>query len=367
MQNVIFGASMVGEKFLFYHYNEIEIKCFFDNYRYGEIWKYEIVKPFYSKNYFIIVATDRYLEVRKQLIELGYKEFENFIPYQLYKKKMAVMHGNCHMYAIKQYMAASVDFNQEYGFYPFPLIYEIPREFDYRDVLYHCDLFLHQSIRKRNCYGEEYSSDNLLQYVSDKCQVVSVPNLYGMPKCFFPQMDMSKREEYQGGFQFIAGHDKNIQKWIEEKVSLQKIKDLIKNRGGVYKKKDILILWDEFKNKLITREKEWDIKISDFIFENFREEKLFYDTNHISDFLVRELASRILKFIGYTENPNYNGFSLDQWETYIYKDVVDALGLQFNQNEMRRGRPETLLDHGVICGEEYIENLYGWEMFYRTI
>lgn len=363
-KNVAFGASTLGEKFLFYQYKEIKIECFFDNYRYGEICGYKIKKPYYDEAYFIIVTTDRYLEVRKQLIHLGYEEFRDFIPYQMYKKKMAIIYGNCHMRAVKQYLETNTEFNKQYGIYPFPMIQEIPANFEYDKILPHCDLFLHQAIRIENIYGEEFSSENFIRYISDKCRFVALPNLYGMPKCFFPQIDLSVRRNVRDGFQYTIGRDKNIVQWINQNVSLIEIKKYIKDCGGVYEKKDILLLWTQFKEKLLDREKEWDVKISDYIFANYKDDKLFYDPNHISDVLVREIAIRTLKVLGYNgEVEDRCPLLLDTWETYIYKDVMDALELRFDQNHLRRCIRKISLNGKATDSDEYIENLYKWEMF----
>lgn len=368
MENILFGAAMIGEKFLFYHFKELKIKFFFDNYRQGEMRGYEIKKPYYDEKYFIIVTTNRYLEARTQLLGLGYKEFQDFIPYQIYKKEMVVMHGNCHMCAVKQYLETNIEFNRRYGIYPFPSIQEIGKNFDYKKILSHCDLFLHQAIRKENFFGEELSSENFIKYTSEKCCSIALPNLYGMPKCFFPQLDMSerRRRDIGSGFQYTIGHDKNIIKWIEENNSVEEVKKYIRDDGGVYSKEEILLMWSQFKVTLLNREKEWDIKISDYIFEHYKRKKLFYDPNHISDFLAREIAVRLLKALGYTEKiADIHPLMLDTWETYIYMDVMEALDLKFDQKYMRSCCRETSLNGRIVESDEYIENLYKWEMFCR--
>lgn len=362
MKNIIFGASLTGEKFLFYHYKELEIEFYFDNFRQGEVFGYEVKKPYYNKEYFIIVATNTYLENRKQLLELGYEEFENFIPYQLFKKKMVVMYGNCHLYAVKQYLEQNAEFSKEYGFYPFPMIQDLEMDFQFKEIFLRCDLVLHQSIRKGNRYGEKYSSENILRLLPKNCQVISLPNLYSLPKCFFPQLDMDF--ELKCSFKYILGHDKNVINWIKQGASLEEIKGYIKENGGVYSKEEILLMWNDFRKKLLNREKEWDIKISDYIFENYRNKKLFYDPNHISDFLVREIASRTLKYLGYRTNIDGKGLILDVWETYIYKDVINALDLRFDQEFLRNNRQETLINKYCIKCDEYIENLYNWEKYF---
>lgn len=103
---------------------------------------------------------------------------------------MAVAYGNCHMEAIKKYLEYHKDFSEEYGFYPFLSIQIMRAGFQYNEILSHCELFLHQSIRKDNQYGEQYASEVMLKCLHETCKVLSVPNLYGLPKYLFPQIIM---------------------------------------------------------------------------------------------------------------------------------------------------------------------------------
>lgn len=87
---------------------------------------------------------------------------------------MAIAYGNCHMEAIQAYLERHKEFSAEYGFYPLPKIYELKRINEYRNVFQVCNLFLHQSIRKNNVYGEEYSSENVLSYLDKKCAIIVI-------------------------------------------------------------------------------------------------------------------------------------------------------------------------------------------------
>ena len=223
---IIFGAGKNGERVVYQHYKDINISCFWDNIKTGELLGYPIEKPEAGRNAYIIVAAMSYLEIREQLLQMGYREFEDFIPHQIFRKKIAVAYGNCHLEAIKKYLERHKEFDAIYGFYPFPMIqiWKTTKE-NLMDVLSRCALFIHQSIRKDNGYGEKYASEYLLQYIPKTCEVIAVPNLYGLPKYLFPQLNYVKLTLHGNWYPFFV--DENMVEWIKEGKSLHDIKNIL--------------------------------------------------------------------------------------------------------------------------------------------
>lgn len=360
---VLFGAGKMAEKFIYQYFGEVKIHCFWDNWKIGKFLDYQVERPKYCKDYFIIVTSISYLEIREQLISMGYLEFHDFIPASLYKRKMAVVYGNCHIDAIKLYLECHKEFCLEYGFYPFPMIQEIKEiNIDYEKILSHCDLFFHQSIRKDNVYGEDFSSERMLRYLKNTCRVISVPNLYGLPKYLFPQIDVHYK--WQKGFFCPFFIDINVVRWLKSGISKETIKKYILG-GGVYSKTKILTMWEDFKFKIYKREQEWDIKISDYIFDNYKKERLFCDINHITSKTAKEIALRILKYLGFNNKILLELPMMDNMETIIYKDVKDALGLEFEDYVIRKYSFGSIsLNSYEMNAEEYINQLYQFTRFY---
>ena len=81
---IIFGAGAIGEKFIYQYFDKLHISYFWDNKKTGELLGYPIRRPQSLKNCFIIVTSVFYLEIRNQLIQMGYCEFTDFIPYQIF-------------------------------------------------------------------------------------------------------------------------------------------------------------------------------------------------------------------------------------------------------------------------------------------
>lgn len=360
MKYAIFGAGIIGGEFLTEYWGKIEIQFVLDNQKEGFFHGKKLKKPEYREDVFIIVTSNRYYEIRKQLLSLGYSEFSDFVPYQIFDKKMAIAYGNCHMQAVRECLEHKKAFVQEYGFYPFPTIQTMNMLDNYMDVLKHCEMFIHQSIRKENKFGEEYSSESIMKYLSGKCQIISIPNLYGMPKWCFPQQKLDKERGIAGRWYFTAGEDVNIEKWIKEGKTKEEIKTYMVN-GGVYKKEEILNMWEYFQERLFEREKQWDIKISDYIFDNYKTQKLFYDRLHISDILVGEISSRLLSYMGYDKEIYQEISSLmDGQEMFIYQDVIDAMGLEFKQKFIRLKQRNYAINKYEMDIDEYICLLYNY-------
>lgn len=359
---VVFGAGKTGEKFVYQYYNKVNIRCFWDNKKEGELLGYQIRKPKALKEYFIVVTCACYMEIREQLMQMGYCEFTDFVPYQIFDKKMAIVYGNCHMGAIRQYLEGHKEFALKYGFYPFPAICEmqnLPKK--YENVLQHCDLFLHQSIRKNNMYGEQFASEFLLSYICKTCDAISVPNLYGMPKYLFPQLDMKTQQLRPGSFSpyFL---DKNIVLWLQKGKSVEEIKSYI-IEGGVYTRAEIIDMWDSFVKKKNKRELEWDVKIFDYILLQQRKKKLFCDINHITSEMSREISHRVLQYMGYDENACIELPIMDDLETIIYADVKEALGLEFEEDDIRKWEKTRCFHKYKMDADAYITELCQYTRF----
>lgn len=359
---VLFGAGVIGTKFLIQNWNNITIDCFFDNVREGKLLDYPIRKPDYYEDVFIIVTSKAYLEIKEQLNQTGYKEFDDFIPSEIYGKKMAIAYGNCHMDSVKQYLKKNKQFSSDYGFYPFPQIQNMQPDFKYENIIKKCALFIHQSIREDNIFGERYSSKCLLSYINSKCKVVAIPNLYGMPKYLFPQLTTKYklRHKFDVNPFFI---DSNIVIWLKDGKSEDEIIKLIME-GGIYKKEEIINMWNAFCEKLCEREKEWDIKISNYILTNYKNEKIFCDINHINSKTSGEIAACTLKFLGYeSEREKIELPFMDDLEAFIYPDVKKALGLQYEERFIRRYSKFCCLNNCEMDLEEYYKQLCRYTIY----
>ena len=348
----IFGAGRRAEQFIVKNFCKLHVDTVMDNNRKGDFYGYKIKEPYYDKQLFVIVTVDEinsYNVIRNQLMKMGYIEFVDFIPYTIYGKKMALAYGNCHMEAVKGYLEMSSEFNSEYGFYPLQSLYNMesaPAD----SIISYADLILHQSIRLNNVYGKCFASENILKKAKLDAKIIAIPNLYGLPKCFFPQL--SKKEERRLSNPLSIGHEVNIEKWVDEgKTTNEIMQYMLDGSGHIYKHSDINDMWQDFLYKIEIRERQWDIKIKDYILENYRHKKIFSDTWHISTEFAKEIAKKTLKYLGF--NSEIEGIipCLDKYEVFIYEDVKQALDIQWKEKVIRKYTRE------ISCVEKEEMNL----------
>lgn len=85
------------------------------------------------------------------------KEIRDFIYYDSYNKKIAVLHGNCHMNVVHEYLASSEEFINKYVIYPIPRIQVNSKGYIEQSLLEICDLMIIQDIQEENAYGFKLS------------------------------------------------------------------------------------------------------------------------------------------------------------------------------------------------------------------
>ena len=126
---------------------------------------------------------------------------------------------------------------------------------------------------------------------------------------------------------------------------------------------------NEFKkmmNKIHSREKNWDVKISSFILENYKRIPIFRDKNHASDELMDEICRQLLVLCGIKRTPNLHQQSILGLEEDVFEDVKEKLQLEYKKGLLRQKDSSV-----VLCGEhgedyrEYLKE-YIW-FFYNEI
>lgn len=329
------------------------------------VWR-EAAETVLRKNYTVVASSiNAYWIIKERLEkEYGLIEFEDFEYYTTFRKKIAVIYGNCHTVPIRQILELSKEFNDTYGFYPLKTICEMKEcggiGLESR-VYERCELFIHQCIREGNLYGMQYASKNLLRKLPARSKVIGIPNLYRLPRFLFPQVDYDKdasgvRWESYNYFPF---RDKYIDANYK-KMSVSQICEMIRD-DLLIKKEDILIEQDKFWTKVETREEEWDIKIVGYLKDNMREKRLFYDPNHPCNDILKYIALKILSILrmdaGVLETDGI--LKLDTLEIPIYEAVCSALKLQYRTNYIRKNN-RLNLNTSQMDLEEYVRQYVAW-------
>lgn len=205
-------------------------------------------------------------------------EFRDYIYFEWLFKKVALLHGNCHMEVIKDFLMSSEQFSNIYAVYPNPPICCNAKGRVEKEVLKNCDLWIHQEIRTDNEYGyllsDEYMRSNIK---ADTIEIV-IPNLFGLGKFLFIQTDWNKRSRAIANGKDKDGMFPQAGKVIDMCAENGMDKNQILHfclSGGCFDEGEIKENFKACMEKIRKREKSWDAKISDFINMNYRNKNYF--------------------------------------------------------------------------------------------
>jgi len=162
---IIFGTGTTTRKFLYENRGNIEISFFLDNNaQFREYGSYKVHKPEdvslnELKKNMIVVCSVHYYEIKLQLENMGLREYEDFIFHSIFKKKTVALVGNCHFRILKNMLTSIKEFNDTYGIFFLPSIYEFKDEkmFEYYEkVLSVADVVIYQDIRDDNWIDKRF-------------------------------------------------------------------------------------------------------------------------------------------------------------------------------------------------------------------
>lgn len=354
----LFGVGFCGERFYFSNYETIDIKvCFENNSSVMDFHGIPIVAPDSQnvRKYFIIITVEDYRKVRDQLEGYGLKEFEDFIGWKFFRKKVAVIHGNCYRRIWDKCLQSSGDFDSIYTIYDNPQIHLNEEKKIRESALKHCDLLITQYILPDNEFGYFLSYEYIKKQVPESCKIVVVPNLFGTGIAFFPQARMLRNpKERRNIFPEV---DENIEKLLGDGNDWRQIEEKLKSE--VYKTEDIVLNYNMYINKILLREEKWDIKISDFLLENYETEKLFYDTRHPTNLVLEEIVRRLLVILGMDTAFQHADDEISEEEIPVYPCVKKALGLKWDIESIRNNTLHRLTS-GHMDMAQYIKEYIYW-------
>lgn len=296
------------------------------------------------EKYLIIVAEKwgEFVKVKKELEAHNLKEFKDFYYWEAYIKKIAVIHANCYGNAYIEFLNKSQDFTEKYFIYPSPLLHVNKSGRLYDALIRVCDLFIHQDIRKENAFGYYLSDEYLLPRLKESCKRLVVPNLVPYADVIFPQsfvtatlkinhlVNRTQDELFVGNLiideVFQKGGD--IEEIMKSFMDINIVSEEEKQRCREY--------FFEKIESLKRREENWDVKISDYILENYQEYKLFTDLSHPSLRLMTEICRRIGVALNLKDIDNISiDYDYEMVEMFVMPWVKDALKLRFSDDYVR--------------------------------
>lgn len=364
---VIWGTGAIARKlyYVIMENKEISVKYFVDNSPVSSFYGYEVYRPDKENcgKYLVVVASHiHYEEISAQMTEYGLKELKNFIPYEALEKTVVIVHGNCHVHIIKEYLKTSKTFNDKYYLYPLPLIQDNKKRYIKDDLLENCDVFIYQDIRRDNQFDERLSADYLAPKVHKR--MICIPNVFGMGVFMFPQAVLATNDnEWRMLTVFFNYRDANIDTlWRNGKHNIRTIVDYL--NSTVYDAEYVKNNLEECFEKMESREQFWDVKISAYIKNNYKKVQLFYEPAHPCNNILKKISEGILDILGIDKNElSEIAVNLGEHEIPVYKCVKEVLGLEYDKKYIRVGQKTKLVPKDMDLEEycrEYCYWCYGW-------
>lgn len=244
--------------------------------------------------------------------------------------KRCIVFGNCQKEIVTKYLLSSKTFMSCYEIINVPPVHLCSRDGLNEDEINKCDLFIYQKVSEAYC---KYLSTNyILGCLRDSCKTVSIPNTYftGYHPQFVHNPVFRPDPKYNGSSEFPYG-DINIINLLNKGKGKNEIIEILSD--PYFYSEDFL---KENLNKtlqnLALAETGLDVKATDFIRDNYRDEYLFYTVNHPVYPVTRHVTMAVLKKIGIAET-EISDVIVDVFRGHlhipIYPSVIKNLKLTF--------------------------------------
>lgn len=235
------------------------------------------------------------------------------------KKKTCFLYGNCQMGAVYEYLKKNI-LSYEYDY---NINFQVlsGEENLHLEKIQNADLFIYQPLKGHGEFDTDYIREH---HLKPNCHCISFPYIYFLG--YYPDFFTDKIYPYGS----------------------QKIIELVQQGSLVgeilIKTKDPNLIPDEYvfekfhysMNELRRREQFTDVKLADFIANNYREHQLFLSVTHPANFLIKELIKQILEKMGRSASPvDKNSFFKTEFYSksptgIIFPCVAKALKLKFD-------------------------------------
>lgn len=402
---IIWGCGNAGTKII-EKYSEYYRICFLTDKKIsqgdkGEYMGYEVYNPedvlnSLPDNTVVVIAMYQWEEAARYLQSLGMALMKEYITLPMFEytaidcsgisvlpkemdietyimrmargRKVVATYGLCHMARYRKILEDSRQFLDNYIFLDVPPLNATDcasHRFLKEAYLWKsCDMVLLSIYRFASQYGV-FSPVELLKLLKPDCKVISITS--ATFKGYFPQ-HKERDKNMDAVSNRIAWGDKNIDKMLKGGKTANEIVDTILSE--TFYSRDYIESF--FSNSLMVLEedeKKCDIKIADYIKENFRKEILYYSWTHPIIPVLIEIAKRICNVIEITDI-NFDKYCEDEFfrmdcnEELVYPSVKAALGLR--ENGERRINPGHCYKE-KLSTEEYLAEYIYWFQCSNTV
>lgn len=316
----------------------------------------------------ILFSELEYLKHANKLKAAGKHEFQDFIKtrnfYDLIKnKKMVILNGNCHMSRVKS-LFMQKEMRKKFFVYEVPLVYLNKNGYIEDEIISNADVVIHQDIRTDNIYGYMLSDEYIKKAEKKSCQDISIPNLFGTGKAFWPNVEMKngRNKKLSQELGLFPYEDSNVK--FEKNNYKNLVQEVVYN-NSFYFHEYVIDKFNHEIEKLKKREAMCSVKIADYIIENYKRQRMFWDPGHPTNAVILEICRQIVDLLRLddtvAEKIKQNiviGNEMDTYQMPVYTAVKKALDFEWDDSDMRIYTDNKLSDQMDV--EEFYKEYIYW-------
>lgn len=287
---------------------------------------------------FIIICSAYYEEIERKLFLNGWTFGQNYITSAFFEaryekeylgKRLLVSIGRCKIYQITKTLGTIPAFREKYAVVHFdqPNVCASENAYNFHKVRQCMEMLKYADIMLRpTTVSARLIADykNLKEKASDQCEDISVSlPLFGS---YWPQDTGRERDvakwyisPFGRNLKAYCERDYILEEWIEKGKTKREIIESFSDKK-FFDKEKVLYHHQETLERAYFWDRISEVKITDFIEENYQYKKLFCDRGHFSDLLLQEYIERILQYLGETE-------CLEMLKDITFEDLVKEVGI----------------------------------------
>lgn len=246
------------------------------------------------------------------------------------QKKICIFYGNCQViYGVYDKLKSISAFESKYNMFRF-----VNHDRDNylkligidMNILTNADVFIYQPLNDKHGV---YSTNNIKKYLKNDCTTISFPYIYNSALWSVIWENAAPRFTIET---FINCGYRNIINLLHNNASKDEILQLYDNDElDFYFEERLNICMSSLKEK----EQFCDIKVSNFILDNYKNHVIFGTQNHISELMINYLINNILKLLMIEHDINIYIYSYANCCTTCfidkYTDRYFAFGEKYNE------------------------------------
>lgn len=259
--------------------------------------------------------------------------FQSTIQKLKQQKKILMIHGNCHTHVMNYYLKHNNYIKKNYFLCKMPQLWNSGHVSSYQkmyDIGFwgYIDVFVTQIIDINNRFTKLIATQEILPLLNEQCKVIKITNPY--LDAYYPQFrapggvdhnQIKAVTDEEGKTYFDGRIDYNVARLVAEHRGYKEILDYVCNKN-VYNKEYLYNIFFAGIAEMKRREHTCDIKISDFLEENFDRDLCFISANHPTEIVITEILKRLLSALAGTDMGNADIYSCDVRFTGVYEDVL---------------------------------------------